>query len=386
MASVSNRGPHQWQVIVRRKGYPSQTETFRTKAQAESWGRQIEAQMDVGTFRDRRALAGITLGNALEKYLESVTPTKRAPTAERNRIKQLLRHPLAQRLMVSLQAKDFASYRDQRLKQVGNNTVRLELALLSHLYSRAENEWSWPLTHALKAVSKPKPGDGRERRLEGDEEQRLRTAIHRPRACAAIWLEACVDLALETGMRIGEILSLKWSQVDLEKCCVRLEKTKNGSRRTVGLTHKAESVLQTLPRVGPLVINSFYDTAGLDTAFARTCKAAGIEGLRFHDLRHEAASRFAPAMQAHELAKLMGWKTLQMAMRYYNPKDADIVEIVRRLAAKSTLANSVPTQLPPAAGHATVSNFAPTGAITTMSFMVKQSTPVSAQPPAGRTA
>ncbi|AON53115.1 MULTISPECIES: site-specific integrase [Herbaspirillum] len=371
MASVSNRGPHQWQVIVRRKGYPSQTETFRTKAQAESWGRQIEAQMDIGTFRDRRALAGVTLGDALERYLSSVTPTKRAPTAEINRVKQLLRHQMARRLIVSLQAKDFSSYRDQRLKAVGSNTVRLELALLSHVYTVAIKEWSWPLTHELKSVSKPKAADGRERRLEGDEEQRLREAIRRPRASAAIWLEACVDLAIETGMRACEILSLTWSQVDLENSCVRLEETKNGSRRTVGLTSKAESVLQNLPRIGATVINAFYDTPGLDAAFARARKAAGIQGLNFHDLRHEAASRFAPTMQTHELAKIMGWKTLQMAMRYYNQKDSEIVEIVRRRTLAQSTYESTAARRHSAMVNAAVSSFAPTGAVTMMSFLVK---------------
>ncbi len=210
MATINNRGPHQWQATVRRKGYPSQSETHRTKAEAEAWARKVEAEMDAGTFRDRRVLAGVTLGDALERYLTTVTTHKRGQTSESNRIKQLQRHPLARRLMSSLQATDFASYRDQRRTQVGPNTVRLELAVLSHLYTIAIKEWSWPLTHEPKNVSKPKPGEGRERRLEGDEKERLLVAVRRPRARSAIWLEACIRLALETGMRAGEILSLTW--------------------------------------------------------------------------------------------------------------------------------------------------------------------------------
>lgn len=85
-----------------------------------------------------------------------------------------------------------------------------------------------------------------------------------PERRPAIWLEACIDIALETGMRAGEILSLTWDQVDLNQCCARLEKTKNGSRRTVGLSHKAVSVLQNLPRTSARVISNFYDTSGLD--------------------------------------------------------------------------------------------------------------------------
>ncbi|MBU9218213.1 site-specific integrase [Burkholderia gladioli] len=379
MATINNRGPHQWQATVRRKGYPSQSETHRTKAQAEAWAREVESQMDAGTFRDRRVLAGVTLGDALERYLTTVTTQKRGQTSESNRIKQLQRHPLAQRLMSSLQATDFASYRDQRRTQVGPNTVRLELAVLSHLYTIAIKEWSWPLTHEPKNVSKPKPEEGRERRLEGDEEQRLRAAVHRPKARSAIWLEACIDLALETGMRAGEILSLTWDQIDFDQCCARLEKTKNGSRRTVGLTHKAVNVLQKLPRTGATVITNFYDTSGLDRAFASACKAAGIEGLHFHDLRHEAASRFAPTMQVQDLAKLMGWKTLQMAMRYYNPTDAELVALVRRAAAQPALRQTAPAQ-PPVTERAPAPSFAPPGTIPTASLMVKMSPSAYAQP------
>ncbi|SAK41033.1 phage integrase family protein [Caballeronia fortuita] len=196
MATINNRGPHQWQATVRRKGYPSQSETHRTKTQAEAWARRIEAQMDAGTFRDRRVIAGVTLSDALEEYLTSVTSKKRSETSERNRIKQLQRHPIAQRLIGSLQAADFTRYREERLAVVSPTTVRLELAVLSHLYTIAIKEWSWPLTHEPKNVSKPKAEEGRERRLDADEEMRLRAAVHRPKARSAIWLEACIDIAL----------------------------------------------------------------------------------------------------------------------------------------------------------------------------------------------
>jgi integrase len=386
MASISNRGPHQWQVIIRRKGHPTQTETLRTKAQAEAWAREIESQMDAGIFRDRRVLAGVTLFDALERYLTSVTPTKRGQTAERNRIKQLQRHPLAQRLMGSLLAADFASYRNERLKQVSPTAVRLELAVFSHLYTIAIKEWSWPLTHELRNVSKPKAEEGRERRLEGDEKERLLAAVHRPRARSAIWLEACVRLALETGMRAGEILSLTWDQVDLDQCCLRLDKTKNGSRRTVGLTHEAMDVLQKLPRTGAAVITNFYDTSGLDRAFAGACKAAGIKNLHFHDLRHEVASQFAPTMQVQDLAKVMGWKTIQMAMRYYNPTDAEIVALVRRAATQPNASSSSGRAQSPNAKQAPTPNFAPAGTIPATSVMTRLPLFTSTLQPATRAA
>ena len=341
MASISKRGDYQYQVIVRRKGHPSQTRTFETRAQAQEWARSVESKMDEGRFRDRRGLASITLHKALALYAEKVSPQKAGCATELRRISQLQRHPIAKRDMGSLLARDFTAYRDQRMKEVGPSTVRLELALLSHLYTIAIKEWSWPLTHEVQNVRKPPAPQGRERRLVGDEKERLLAAIQRPQARSALWLDACVRLAIETGMRAGELLSLQWHQVNIASGVIRLEKTKNGKRRTVPLTEEAVEMLDRLPRTGARVIAGYYDTPGLDRAFKRACTAAGIDGLRFHDLRHQAATDYAPHMKAQQLAKIMGWKTLGMTMRYYNPTDAELVQLVRRskLAANADIAD-----------------------------------------------
>ena len=332
MASVYKRGNNRYQAIIRRKGYRSQTKTFESRIDAERWAREVECQMDTSYFSDRREIERTTLSQALQRYLEVVSPMKRGYTAERNRILQLQRNPLALRGLSTLRAKDFVQYRDDRLKKVSANTVRLELALLSHLYTIAIKEWSMPLSHELRNVRKPPAGPGRERRLESDENLRLHEVLKRAEGRgAAVWLEACIDLALETGMRAGEILSLNWQQVKIDACTIRLNCTKNGSARTVPLTEKATEVLKRLPRdISGKVIPNFHDTSGLDRAFKRLCEAAGVNGLRFHDLRHEAASSFAPHMPATTLAKIMGWRSIQMAMRYYNPTDRELVDIVRR--------------------------------------------------------
>ena len=340
MASIIKRGPRQYQSTVRRRGHPTQSRTFENKAAAETWARDIEATMDRGHFRDPRSIKGVTLAQALSQYEDKVSTHKRGHAQERYRIQAILKHPMAHRSLGDMRSCDFADYRDERLQQVGPNTVRLELALLSHLYTIAIKEWSWPLEHALRNVRKPKTPPGRERRLEGDEEKRLLAAIQLPhRHRCQIWLNACVRLAIETGMRAGEILSLEWSQVHLSRSVVKLEATKNGDRRTVPLSSAAVALLEDLhtsaecagPTASSRVIQGFHDTSGLDWAFSLACRDARIEGLRFHDLRHEAATRMAPHMKPQELAKVLGWKTLQMAMRYYNPSDDELVNIVRRV-------------------------------------------------------
>jgi len=330
MATITHRGDFQYQAVIRRKGYPTQTRTFETKRDAEIWATVTEAAMFGRKFKDTRELKHTTLKMSLQKYREEVTPTKRFSHIEHSRIGRLMQHPLALRDMSDLDASDFSAYRDERKKLVSGSTIRLELAIFSHLYTTAIKEWSWPLSNVLNDIKKPKANEPRERRLEDGEEARLLEAIDRHRCRAPIWLKAAVVLAIESGMRAGELLTLEWRQVDLDIGCVNLELDANGSKRTVGLTHKALAILESLPRPGKRVIPNFHDTAGLDKSFARACEAAKLEDFRFHDLRHEAASQFAEHMTVQELAKVMGWKTLQMAMRYYNPKKTDIVKAVRR--------------------------------------------------------
>lgn len=167
--------------------------------------------MDEGQFRDLRPIARITLGDALDRYMEEVVPTKAegGQRNERNRIRLLKKYPLARRLITMLQSSDFAKYRNERMGQVDSaNTVRLELALLSHLYTIAIREWSWPLVRVLKDVKRPSPPEGRERR---DEEYILLKGARHKSVRKPIWLIACIQLALATGMRAGELLTLQWS-------------------------------------------------------------------------------------------------------------------------------------------------------------------------------
>lgn len=330
MASITRRGPYQFQAIIRRKGYPSQTRTFETRTDAEVWSRSVESKIDHGQFRDLRPLDKLTLDDLLRRYLTEVTPNKRGAVQESNRIKKLLKHPVALRSLSTLRASDFAAYRNERLECVSANTVRLELALLSNLYSIAIKEWSLPLEHALLKIKRPKATPGRERRLQQGELSRLFVAIETHGGRAGPWLKACIQLALETGMRAGELLSLEWRQVDLDAAVIKLEMTKNGTSRLVPLSDKAEAVLAALPQPGLRVIPNFYDTSGMDRAFKRACELAEIEGLRFHDLRHESASLLAPRVTPQTLAKLFGWKNLQMSMRYYNPLLAELHAAIGR--------------------------------------------------------
>lgn len=330
MASIKNRGPFQFQAQVRRKGYPTQTRTFESRRDAEDWAKKVELEMRQRTFVDRSEAERTTFGEILERYRLEVTPDKRGWRAENSRIQQLQRHPLACRMLASLRGVDFSQYRDERLKSVAPKTVHLELSLMSAVFNVVAREWSIPVDNHIPRIRKPPLPQGRERRLIGDEEDRLHTAAATGRSPS---LGVCITLAIQTGMRRGEIAELTWEQIDLHHRVIRLSITKNGDRRTVPLSEAAEAAIRALPRPlhgGPLT--TFHDSNGLGAAFRRACERADITGLCFHDLRHEAASRLARKMPVATLAKVMGWRTLQMAMRYYNPTDSELVAAVRAAA------------------------------------------------------
>ncbi len=145
-----------------------------------------------------------------------------------------------------------ARFRDERLagdldaqgqrRPRGNNTVRLELALLGHMFTVALKEWGLGLIHSpVLGIRRPPPGPGRDRRLIPHEEQRLLRAADGHSNPMLGWI---VRLALETGMRASELVGLRRSQVDLVRRVARLQQTKNGSSRTVPLTQEAVRVLR----------------------------------------------------------------------------------------------------------------------------------------------
>lgn len=167
MATLRKRGPSQWQVQVRRKGWPLQTKTFNTQAEAKTWATMIEREMDAGVFVSRNEAESTSFANALEMYAEQVTSKKRSSDSELSRIKVLLRHPLALRSIASIRGADMASYRDERLAEgLAPATVRRELALISHVFTIARKEWRMEsLSNPVELIRQPSVDDARDRRI-----------------------------------------------------------------------------------------------------------------------------------------------------------------------------------------------------------------------------
>ena len=292
MACIEKREKY-WRVKVRRKGYPEQTKTFDTRAQAEIWSRAVEGEMDRGVFVDRSEAERNTLFDLIERYLLEITPHKRGAVPEAARLKAVQRRPLAKFKMSALSSAHFARYRDERLAQVSAGTVNKELNHLAHVIETGRREWNIQLPdNPVRMVRRPPAPRARDRRFRSGEEIRLREA------CAAArnpFLLPVIELALETGMRQGEIVGLLWQHVDLESRVAHLPITKNGEARSVPLSTRAVSVFRAVePANNGVAVDRVFQgltTEAVKQAFARACERAGLANFHFHDLRHEATSR-----------------------------------------------------------------------------------------------
>lgn len=324
MAQIRKRGQSQYQARVRLKGYPEQTKTFQSKQDAVSWANERERLVLRGFASAMREADKVTLHDALERYSREVTPLKKGCQQELCRLRRWQKNPLSTQPLSQIRGFDLARYRDSRLEMsVGGNTVRLELALISHLYEVARKDWGYEmLGNPAKAMRKPRLPRGRDRRLFIGEEQRLLDYCDKT---GKALLKGIIILAIETAMRRGELTKLTWSDVDLGTRLAYLHDTKNGEARVVPLSTRAVSAIQTLPRgSGESLVGVHRDN--VSGAFASACKACGIQGLRLHDLRHEATSRlFEKGFSMMEVATITGHKSLSMLKRYTHLRPSDLL-------------------------------------------------------------
>lgn len=234
-----------WQAQVRRRGMAPRAKSFDQKADAEKWARSLESELDrCGMLPDTRVDESTTLQSILERYMIEISPRKRSAHTEISRIKALLRRPLCHRTLALLSTADLATYRDDRLRTVSPSTVIRELNTISHAIDPAMRDWDVYLhRNPCKLVRRPSPPRGRNRRIREDEEQRLLGAADSGRN---LHMHDLIVLAIETGMRRGELLSLDWQYIDLGTQIAHLPMTKNGESRDIPLSLRARGVLQRL--------------------------------------------------------------------------------------------------------------------------------------------
>lgn len=324
MASFRQHG-NGWQGRIRRRGYPDITKTFETKADAEKWARALETEIDKGQFVNVCEAQRTTLGDVIARYLAEVTPSMKGASEDTIRLKAIMRRPIARWSMANLSAARIAGYRDERLMAVSAGTVIRELAYLSAIINHARREWGINVPNPVQMVRKPQSPQARVRVLTDEEVSKLLQALE-PIGRRSHWTKPVVQLALATAMRRGELLALRWEHIDLIGRTAFLPDTKNGDSRTVPLSTAAVQVLAELPRhiTGVVFPVEFFT---LDAAFKRGVRRAGLEGIRFHDLRRTAITRMAEKLpNVIELAAVSGHKSLMVLKRYYRPTASELAQ------------------------------------------------------------
>ncbi|MCJ2054469.1 integrase [Methylobacterium sp. J-070] len=317
MATLRKRND-KWQAQVRRVGTPPISRTFTLKADAQAWARQMELQAERGDLPAKvTSIPPVTLGAIVARYRDEVTPRKRSGKNEAIVLTAFLRHQLATVQLDSLTAERFAAYRDERLGKVKAGSVRRELAVLRHCLEIAIGEWGINLpNNPIKLVKLPNEAKPRDRRLLAGDSERISEALNSP---SAWYLRPFITLAVETGMRRGELLSVVWKDVELTTRTMRVSRTKNGHPRTVPLSPVAVETLTGMERTGDRIFPVTANAVRL--AWQRARKRAGLSGLRFHDLRHEAVSRlFEAGLSVPEVAMVSGHRTPAMLFRYTHPR------------------------------------------------------------------
>lgn len=220
----------------------------------------------------------------------------------------------------------------RRNEGVGPASINRELATMKKAFNLAIREWEWIEKNPVARVSMEEENNKRDRWLTSEEEERLLEVC-------PLWLREFVTFGLNTGMRLGEIISLEWKGVDLFRKTVMILKSKNKEPRTIPINETAFEMLKSKAKVksiSGLIFHSPTHTkvhiTSVDHAFKNAVKRAKIEDFHFHDLRHTFATRLVQlGKDLYKVQRLLGHKNPSMTQRYahhYPESLRDAVEVL----------------------------------------------------------
>jgi integrase len=331
VANIESRraenGSISYRVKVRLKGHSTESATFERLTDARRWAQATEAAMRDGRhFRTAEAKRH-TLADLVDRFVCEVLPHK--PKNASNTKLHLLfwKGKLGHLVLADLNAAAIVQVRNElmvtvtrRKRSMSPSTVVRYMAALSHALNIAVKDWGWLEDSPMRKVSKPREPRGRERFLSNDERAALLAAC---KESTSRFLYPVVVLAVSTGMRSGEMLSLRWPQVDLKRGQILLHDTKNDASRAVPLAGHALELIDELSKVRRIDTDLLFPgrdakrPVDLKKPWSTAVRKAKLVNFRFHDLRHSAASYLAMnGASSIEIAAVLGHKTLQMVKRY----------------------------------------------------------------------
>jgi integrase len=306
VANIAKRGD-KWraEVCIDRK---RKAKTFLTKREAVAWANEQE---ESGISPTK------TLSDLIDRY-KPIAETHKGSQAELSRLNHL-DAKLGHRFVELLTPSALTEYRDSRLKEVSPVSVRRELIILSAMFEIAVNEWQWMRSNPLKSVKKPIASPARRRGVTQEEIDAICANLCAMRVGKQV--SQMFLLSIETGMRLGELLSLKWSDVSDKH--VTLRETKNGDIRHVPLSQKARDIVNSRREIDPDSVFTLSNHVA-----SKTFQRATINGCHFHDARSEAVTRLSKRLDVMQLAKMIGHRDLKSLMLYYSEKPEDIADML----------------------------------------------------------
>lgn len=340
--ALYKRGQVWWMSFIYKGRQVRRSTETTDKRLAEKIYYKVMTQMAEGKWFERLPGEEKTFRELMDRYMREHSARNKAASSHR-RDKSLCEHLLksfGDLMLVEITPKLIIEYKHERRGDgAAPATVNYELSLMRHAFNLAIKEWEWLKDNPVRNVSGERVNNQIERWLTLEEEKRLLDN-------SPAWLKEITIFALNTGLRQGEILDLKWDQVDLFRRTVTLFEQKNKNKDTLPLNMKAMEVLKQRARVRHIKsCHVFYNINGnriearnLLRAFYSATKKAKLEGLRFHDLRHTFATRLVQAgVDLYAVQKLGRWKTLSMVNRYAHHYPESLragVEVLDRVAEK----------------------------------------------------
>ncbi len=320
MSCVRKRG-NSWNAQVRVSGWRSFTKSFNKKTDALSWSLKLENQLK-NTSLPEENIQNLKLSYLMNRYSEEVSSKIKSGTTEQCQLRLISNRWLGGCKVINLNKSHFEQYRDDRLKEVKSGTVKAELTLIQRVFKTAIKKWGYGiLVNPVANIELPKSSKPRTRRLLSNE---LSVIISNAEKQKNKYISTIIQFAVETGMRRSEILKLKWNDVNLETGIASLYDTKNGDDRHIPLTKTAIQLLSNLTQSNEFVFPISANCLRL--AWERCRNKSNIKGLRFHDLRHEAVSRFFEmGLSVPEVALISGHKDVRQLFRYTHLKPENLI-------------------------------------------------------------
>lgn len=330
--SIYQKGKN-WYIDYYFKGRRKRKKIGPSKKLAEQVLKDVHVKLAKSEFLGIHEEKKLLFKDYAEQYKE-YSKTVKAPssvTRDKEIITKHLAPALEDQYLFQIALDDVEHYRAKRLKDDASpSTINKEVNLLKAMLNRAV-EWKYLKANPLQGFRQLKEPPGRLRYLNPEEFQNLITACSSDAGLLAV-----VQLALYTGMRRGEILNLKWENIDLQKRLVLLEKTKTNERRIIPINDTLAEVLKNIPRSEESKDTDivFPGLSGnmLSMAFRRACGKAKITNFRFHDLRHTFASHLTMAgYNQRTIQHLLGHKDPRMTVRYAHLSDDYLSQAVKAL-------------------------------------------------------